>query len=170
MNTNANERGFTYIDVLIGMMILSIGIMALAAAVAGAVIRSRELEQQLIAKQHAASTLESIFSARDLDTLGWDAIGNVGSNIVNGTPRGIFLAGQQPIRPDPGADRVVGTADDTGNAVPGFQRQITITDINDPQRPSPPNPIMMREVRVTIFYQAGTVWRQETVSTVAANY
>ncbi|MBA3439778.1 MAG: hypothetical protein H0T92_07910 [Pyrinomonadaceae bacterium] len=170
MNMNADERGFTYLDVLVGMMILSVGIMALAAAVTGAVVRSRELEQQLIAKQHAASTLESIFSARDLETLGWDAVGNVGTNIVTGVARGIFLTGQQPIEPDPGADRIVGTADDTGSAVGGFQRQITITDINDPQRPSPPNPIMMREVRVIIFYQAGTIWRQEAVSTVAANY
>ena len=55
MNTNADERGFTYLDVMIGIMILSVGIMALSAAVTGAVIRSRELEQQLIAKQHAAT-------------------------------------------------------------------------------------------------------------------
>ena len=83
MNIHKNEKGFSYIDTMIGLVILLVGILALAAAVTTSVIRSREGEQQLIAKQLANSTLESIFSARDIrlnDVDGWNSIGNVGSN------------------------------------------------------------------------------------------
>ena len=114
-----NEQGFTYVDVLIGVLILLIGVMALAAAVTAAVTRTREGEQQLIARQFAASTLESIFSARDMSALGWDAIGNVGTNPVGGVNRGVFLTGQQQVRPNAGADGIVGTADDAGTFAAG---------------------------------------------------
>lgn len=188
MNIHKNENGFSYIDTMIGLVILMVGVLALAAAVTTSVVRSREAEQQLIAKQLANSALESIFSARDIrlnGTDGWYSIGNEGTNPLDGTPRGIFVSAQAPIRVDAGADGIIGTADDacagTGpccvggvcnnsQVLKGFQRQITITDINDPQRPTPPWPIMMRRIEIVIFYQAGRAIRQEKVATVITNY
>ena len=168
---HSDEKGFSYVDVLIGVTILLVGVLALAAAVTAAVVRTREGEQRLIAKQLATSTLESIFSARDIGTLGWDSIGNVGNNVVNGVPRGIFLIGRQQIFSDPGPDRVVGTSDDGGTPLQGFQRQITISDYDDPERPRANGfPIMMRRIDVTIFYYVGGIQRQETVSTMISNY
>lgn len=173
-----NEAGFSYMDVLIAVTILLVGVMALAAAVTGAVIRSYEGEQRLVAKQLAASTLESIFSARDIDVLGWNSIGNVGSNPDpdTGIGRGVFLSGQQQVMTGAGPDNVVGTNDDNGTAQIGFNRQITVVDVCDPDRPSPicpgrgTYPIMMRQVNVTIFYRVGNLQRQETASTVITNY
>jgi hypothetical protein len=90
-----------------------------------------------------------------------------------------------PIRESAGPDGIIGTADDacagagqccvggacnTSTVVKGFQRQITITDINDPQRPSPPWPIMMRRIEIAIFYQAGNAIRREEVATVITSY
>ena len=188
MRTHKNEEGFSYIDTMIGLVILLVGVLALAAAVTTSVIRSRESEQQLIAKQLANSTLESIFSARDIrlnGVDGWNSIGAIGSNPVDGVPQGIFVVGQTPIRANAGADGIIGTIDDacagTGpccvNSVcnssaimSGFQRQITITDINDPERPTPPWPIMMRRVEITIYYQASRTLRQEKVATVITSY
>jgi type II secretory pathway pseudopilin PulG len=188
MNINKNEKGFSYIDTMIGLVILMIGVLALAAAVTTSVVRSRESEQQLIAKQLANSALESIFSARDIrlsGAIGWNSIGNLGSNIVDGVAMGIFVPGQSPIRTEAGNDGIIGTADDAcaGNGpccvggicnnsqvLTGFQRRITITDINDPQRPTPPWPIMMRQVEVIIYYHTSTAIRQERVSTVISSY
>ena len=173
-----NEAGFTYIDVLCAMTILLVGVLALAGVLVASVVRTRDSEQQVNAKQLAASTMEAIMSARDMDNLGWNAIGNVGSNIdpVSGKAQGVFLVGFQPVYPFPGADGLVGTADDAtdprGNTpLPAVQRQITITDINDPDRPTPPNPIYFRRVDVTVQYLTDSgVWRQETMSTVLTNY
>ena len=183
-----NEEGFSYIDTMIGIVILLVGILALAAAVTTSVIRSRESEQQLIAKQLANSTLESIFSARDIRLNGedgWNSIGNIGSNPVDGVPKGIFVIGQAPIRDSAGADGMIGTLDDacagTGPCcvsgvcnssaiLAGFKRQVTITDINDPERPTPPWPILMRRIEITIFYQASNTIRQEKVATVITSY
>lgn len=188
MKLHKNEKGFSYIDTMIGIVILLVGILALAAAVTTSVVRSRESEQQLIAKQLANSSLESVFSSRDIrlnGADGWNSIGNIGSNPVAGVPAGIFVSGQTPIRASAGADGIIGTIDDacsgtgpccvsgvcnSSAVMSGFKRQITITDINDPQRPTPPWPIMMRRVVITIFYQASNTTRQEVVSTVITSY
>ena len=188
MNIKKNEKGFSYIDTMIGVVILMVGVLALAAAVTSSVVRSREAEQQLVAKQLSNSALESVFSARDIRLSGedgWSSIGNIGSNPVDGTPKGIFVIGQAPIRADAGADGIIGTLDDAcagagpccvggvcnnSAVLTGFRRQITITDINDPERPSPPYAIMMRRIEVVIFYQTSTGTRQEAAATVVTNY
>jgi hypothetical protein len=93
-------------------------------------------------------------------------------------PQGLFLTGFQNATTDPGLDEVVGTADDTGTPIPGVQRQIVITDICDPDRPSPAPlcnpvgtaPVRFRSVQITIRYQAGAVMRQEVLNTVLTDY
>ena len=85
--------------------------------------------------------------------------------------------GAQPVLPDDGVDNVVDTDDDTGIALANVSRQITITDICDPERPSAncptpgTNPVMIRQIDVTIFYRVGpNLQRQEKSSTVITNY
>jgi type II secretory pathway pseudopilin PulG len=189
------EEGFSYIDVMVGMVILLIGITGLVSAITASVLRSHETKQHLVAKQIASSTLESIFSARDVGMPGgidgWLKVGNVGANPdpTTGTPQGIFLTGFCPIRKDAGWDGVVGTVDDAcpvggpcsegvhpANAsavTEGFYRMIEITDINDPDRPSPPfgtNPFMIRRIDITIKYPGAGGIREEKVSTIITNY
>ncbi len=167
-----NQAGFSYPDVLIGLMILMVGLMALASAITAAVIRTREGEQQMSSKNLTTSTLENIFSARDIGPLGWDAVGNVGSNMVDGTNRGIFLTGKQSVKPGVGADGVTGTADDTGTAFPNIQREIVITDYDDPERLKADGfPIFIRRIDVTIYYAVGSgAQRKETATTMITNY
>ncbi len=174
------EAGFSYIDVMIALVILMVGILALLSGISGSILQARGQEQQLLAKQYATSAMESIMSVKETDParLGWNAIGNVGSNPnPTGTPQGIFVTGFQPVRLDAGPDEVIGTADDTGTVVQGLSRQIVITDICDPDRPSPiicspPGtlPVRMRSVTVTITYDVGALQRQETLVTVLTNY
>ena len=176
---NRSEAGFSYIDVMIAIVILMVGILALLSGIAGSVVQSRAHEQQLLAKQVATSTMESIMSVKetDPDRLGWDAIGNVGSNpSPSGTPRGVFVIGFQPVTLDAGADEVIGTADDSGPTVAQLQRQIVITDLCDPDRPSPnctPSGfarIRMRTVGVTVTYNVGGLRRQEQLTTILTDY
>ena len=186
-----NERGFSYIDVMIALVILMIGILASTAALTANLVRSFESEKQVVAKQIALSTIESIFSARDIARpgaiAGWNSIGNEGSNPdSSGTPQGVFVAGFSPIRADMGWDGVAGTVDDacpdgapcqvsgrpdnTSEVLNGFDRQIVITDLQDSERPSPPHPISRRRLDVTVRYYVNRLQREQTVSTIITNY
>lgn len=177
--TSKSEAGFSYIDVMIAVVILLVGILALVSAITGAVFQSTGQEQQLNAKQIATSTMESIMSVKETDTqrLGWDGVGNIGTNPdVNGVNQGIFLTGFQPVKADAGADEIIGTADDSGGTVDGFERQIVILDECDADRPSyncsPAGSaaVKIRSVEVTVTYFVGSVQRQEQIVTVLTDY
>jgi type II secretory pathway pseudopilin PulG len=177
---NRSEAGFSYIDVMIALVILLVGVLALLSGISGSILQARSHEQQLVAKQVATSTMESIMSVKETDPtrLGWNAVGNVGSNLdPSGVPQGIFLTGWQPVYSDPGVDEVVGTADDTGTVVSSLQRRIVITDVCDPDRPSPTicNPagtyaVKIRSVAVTVQYNVGGLLRQENLTMVLTDY
>lgn len=185
-----NEKGFSYIEVMIALVILMVGVLQMASALSANLLRSYETEKRIVAKQIGLSTIESIISARDIAREGalegWDSIGNVGSNPVDGEYRGVFLNGWCPIREDLGWDGVAGTADDacpagsicdvsghppnSSEVVQGYEREILITDIADSERPSPPNPISRRRIEVKIRYFYNTLAREEIVSTIVTNY
>ncbi|MCB1023134.1 MAG: hypothetical protein KDB79_02005 [Acidobacteria bacterium] len=186
----SNEDGFSYIDVMIAIVIMLVGILALTSALTANLIRSYETDKRIIAKQIALSTIESIISARDIQRPGtiegWDSVGNIGSNPVNGVNKGIFLNGWAPIREENGWDGVAGTADDacpeggpcsvsgrpanTSAIIPGFLRSIEITDVQDAERPSPPNPITRRRIQVSVRYFINNITRDEVVATLVTNY
>jgi len=176
-----SEEGFSYIDVMIAVVVLLVGILALLSAITGAVFQARGQEQQLNAKQVSTSTMESIMSVKETadltGRLGWIRIGNVGTNPdVNGVNQGIFVTGFQNVTTDAGADEVIGTTDDAGTPVPGFQRRIIVRDECDVSRPSyncsPAGalPVRIRSVEVTINYFNGTIQRQEVLTTVLTDY
>lgn len=182
---NRKESGFSYIDVIIAIVILMVGILGATAALTANLLRAYESEKRIIAKQIALSTIESIFSARDIakkgSIEGWDSVGNVGD-----LEKGVFLKDWRPIREDIGADGVAGTADDACDAgsnckvkdnpenksplVSGFERKIVIEDIPDPDRPSPPHAIARRQVTVTVRYNINSLFREQTISTIITNY
>jgi hypothetical protein len=183
-----NEKGFSYIDVIIAIVIMTVGVLAMVSALTASLIRSYESERRVIAKQLAVSTVESIMSAKEIKRVnvieGWASIRNIQSNPepING----IFMNDWRPVRAENGWDGVAGTIDDACNApgpciipnrtpnnsevLAGFERQIVITDVPDPERPSPPNEISRRRVDVTIRFNVNQAVRQETVSTIVAKY
>lgn len=185
-----NQSGFSYIDVIIAIFILMIGILAMVSALTANLMRIYESEKRAISKQIALSTIESIISAKEIKTggliEGWQSIGNVGSNLVAGTPRGIFLSDWRPIREDLGPDGVAGTADDacqTGTVcespgkppnasleIEGFERRIVISDVEDPERPSPTYAVSRRRIEVSIRFHVNQAIRQEVISTLITNY
>ena len=189
MKNKKSEQGFTYIDVMIGIVILLVGILALLSAITGAVFQSKGQELQMDAKQIATSTMESIMAIKEAtaksdDTLqlGWSKVGNIDTNPnENGVPQGIFVKGLQPVYATPGVDQIFGTPDDGSDSpgskpIPGFQRQILITDQCDLQRPSAncPTPgtysVRVRTVVITVTYFVGTIQRQEQLATTLTDY
>lgn len=174
-----NQDGFTYIEVMCGMVILLIGILAQLSALAFCVLRQNEAEQQNMARQIASSTLESIFAARDLsqDTgiSNWEKIN---TNDVN--QNGIFVPGWYPVRESAGRDGINGTLDDTCDAntvcqsngytntsklIPGFEREIVISDIHE----STNDTAKKRRLDVKIRYFVGQAQREQTFSTIISN-
>lgn len=189
------QTGFSYIDVMIALVILLVGVLAAAGALGANMLRSYEAEKLILAKQLSLSSMESIFSAREIRPAGaadvnarllsWQSIGNVGSNSVGGVPQGIFVSGFRPIRANNGADGIIGTADDacpsgspctvgaysnTSSELKGFERRITVVDINDPERPTPPYDIGFRRIDVTIRYQINGLLREYTTSSMISTY
>ena len=186
IESHEGEKGFSYLDVLVAITILSVGILGLTGAVLYGLTRSYESEQKLFAKQIAQSTVESIFVARDIrrttGVAGWLQVGNVGNNPdpTTNQPSGIFVNNWHPIREDAGPDGVIGTSDDSclgtspcpspGNpsnasrVIPGYQRRIQIIDVADPERPN--EAIRRRQITVTVRYQIGNLTREEVIRTM----
>jgi len=181
------RAGFTLIETMIAIAILSIGILGLGAMLADCLAYMGMSQYDYLAQQKAASAVESIFTARDMGQVTWASICNVGSAVCTG---GIFMNGPQPLC-DPGPDGIAGTADDFGGGgcaiqqdaiillngagtfisgaasrVPlsnfQFLRTIAITNI--------PNVSNLRQIQVTITYTAGRFKRTYTLTTNISNF
>lgn len=103
-------RGFSLVEVIVAMGILVVGLVSLLALFGQAIATMQLVQEDLIAKQKARETLESIYTARNTQQVTFDMIRNVSDVSVGGIP-GIFLDGFQPLR-EPGADALAATADD----------------------------------------------------------
>jgi prepilin-type N-terminal cleavage/methylation domain-containing protein len=101
--SSSREQGFTLLETLISMVVLTIGLVALLGVVGMAMSATQTSQEDMVAKKLAQETVESMYTARDTANITWSQIQN--------TNAGIFLTGFQPISL-PGADGIVGTLDD----------------------------------------------------------
>jgi type II secretory pathway pseudopilin PulG len=97
------------VEVLISMVVLTIGLVSLLGVFAMAMAKTQSTQQDMIAKQIAQEAYEALFTARETANISWVQIQNAGTGQV---PDGIFVAGWQQVR-QPGLDGIIGTADDT---------------------------------------------------------
>lgn len=180
------ERGFTLVEVLLSMVILTIGLLAMLSVFGIAMAATQTAQENGTAKQLANEAIESILTARETANLTWGQIQNTGSG-------GIYLAGFQPVD-CPGVDGIVGTADDAacgpqileqpgptgvyaGTCPPdvctpliNFQRQIQILPVFPPGSlvPIP----TLRQVTITIQYNTPQfkLPRQYVLNTYISQY
>jgi type II secretory pathway pseudopilin PulG len=144
------ESGFSLVETLISMGVLTVGALGMAAVFAQGLQSTATSPNELVATQKAAEAIESVFSARDARTLTWAQVRNVSNGgIFLGTETNMNLAG---------ADGILNTGD-TGETLESdsldrFTRQIRITDISDE----------LRTVTVTIRYPAGSSYRTYTLT------
>ena len=105
--SNSHSRtaaGFTLIEALLALVILSVGLLGMAQAFYLGMRHMATSSANLIAREKAREAVESVHTARDTRTITWTQI----RNVANG---GVFLDGPQPLYAA-GADGLVNTADD----------------------------------------------------------
>ena len=157
-----NEAGFSLVEAVIAIFVLTIGLIGTAAAITYALQYSSISRNVSTAKSIVVSSIEEIETLRNSRRLDFAQIANEGSvNNTNATnPFKGFSVGFQPISLEPGADGVYGTADDLidqgadgiyGTADDaedetrirsGYQRQITITSLSG----------TLRKVEISVRY------------------
>jgi len=167
------ERGFSLLEVVISMAVLTVGMVSLLGVFGLAMASTQTSQQDMIAKQLANESYESIITARNTAQLTWDDIQNVGSTncpVTGVATCGIFLNGVQPIYnagadgiygtaddaasgeqtlQDPGADGIYQTADDILIPLTGYQRSILFSSVTDGSG----NVVTsVREVTITVQY------------------
>lgn len=167
-NQNVSSRnsrttaGFTLIEALVAMAILTVGLLGMAQAFYLGMRHMSTSSANLIAREKAREAVESVHTARDTRTITWAQI----ENVVNG---GVFLDGPQPLYTagadglvdtaddaaagletlrDPGPNGILGDADDIATPLTGFTRQIEILEL------SPVN-LDLRQIVVTVTYRVG---------------
>jgi prepilin-type N-terminal cleavage/methylation domain-containing protein len=168
---SGSERGFTIIEVMIAIVILSIGILTVVAGFATALASTQNAQQNLIARQKALEALESIFTARNTQQITFSQIANLGSGgifssgaqplwsagndgLVNTAddlpfaPQGVCPAGPECITL-PGPDGILGTADDSPMSLGNFTRQIQISPVLQADGSVNPN---LKQVIVSVSY------------------
>ena len=169
------QSGFTMLEAIMSIVILSFGVLSLAAVYAEGIFYAGLSQYDYVAEKKAEQAVEAMFTARDIKALNWAALQNVSTG-------GVFTDGPQPILV-PGADGLVGTQTDLGGAHefiilgpgpdgifgtsddqkvdlnPWMTRTITITPVVIPGL-SEPN---LRQVNVTITYQVGRLTRTYTL-------
>jgi prepilin-type N-terminal cleavage/methylation domain-containing protein len=104
------ERGFSLLEVMVAMIVMTIGLLAVILSLATAINATEWAQEDLIARHKALDAMESIYTARNSQQLPFASI----QNVANG---GIFVAGAQPLK-CAGPDGIVGTADDTNCTAP----------------------------------------------------
>jgi type II secretory pathway pseudopilin PulG len=176
------QAGFTILEALIAIAILSFGILSLAAVYAQGIQVANMTQLDYIAEKKAEEAVETIFAARDSKILAWTNIRNVTG--AGGANDGVFLVGAQPLLaagPDglygtadddaanptvvivgPGPDKILGTADDVTMSLKNMTRTIVIADV-----PSEPG---LRQITITMNYTAGRMTRNYTLISYIAQF
>jgi prepilin-type N-terminal cleavage/methylation domain-containing protein len=192
------ERGFTILEVMIAIVVMTVGLLAVMASFGVAVTATASAEEDLIARHKALDAMESIYTARNSQQLPFSSINN-----TSASPPGVFLVGALPLlcagpdgivgtaddvpcnSPDtgspcpsqvecqvlPGPDGVLGTADDVTQSLNNFTRSITFTPVSQTINGVTSNNTNLIAVAVTVSYtKMGLPPRAYTVNALISSY
>lgn len=186
------ERGFSLIEVMISVAILTVGLLAMIGTFVTALQSTRWAQEDLIAKQKAMEALESIYTARNTSQITFAQIANIsgggifsdgytqmlaaGNDGLVGTgddanyaANGPCPAGVENIRL-PGPDGILGNADDTCMSLSNFSRQILVSNVLQ-QPGNIPNPNLKQiTINVQYFRPGMRAARVYTVQALMSSY
>jgi prepilin-type N-terminal cleavage/methylation domain-containing protein len=176
------QTGFTLLEAMIAIVILSFGILSLASVYAQGIQVASLTQFDYIAEKQAEEAVETIFAARDSKLLAWTNIRNVTG--AGGVNDGVFMVGPRPLLaagPDglfgtadddaanptvvivnAGPDRILGTADDVVMSLTNMTRTIAIVDVAGSTG--------LRQLTITMTYTVGRMTRQYTLVSYIAQF
>jgi Tfp pilus assembly protein PilV len=149
------EAGVTILEMALATIILTVGLLALAASIGYAIAVSNKGRNLTNTKLVAVSMLEQMETLRNTGRLSFGQIANAGAVDNTGQARTFagFPTGFRPVSINPGPDGIFGTSDDltdpTTNqtqptwALAGCSREIVITNLSS----------TLKRVQVTLQYQ-----------------
>lgn len=175
-NSSRPQAGFTLMETMIALIILAVGVLALAGMLADGLAYMSMSQDEYIAEQKAAEAVESVYTARDVSQTTWANINNVstGGLFVDGPTRlcDPGLDGIEGTADDncaiydsiwtPGPDGRLGTADDVKMPLTNFTRTIVIAPVAGRAD--------LRQITVTITYTAAKFRRSYTLVTNISQY
>lgn len=163
------EAGFSLLEMVVAMLVLTIGLLSVASAIGYALMASNRGRGITNSKMLIVSALEQMETLRDTGQLNFGEISN--SQQQSSSFRG-FPSDFRPVSTVPGPDGVFGTADDLSTAPgadgyygtsddtidwsrarPGVTRQIIITDLNP----------LLKKIQVTLRYSPNGMETRELV-------
>jgi len=176
------QTGFTLLEAMIAIVILSFGILSLASVYAQGIQVASLTQFDYIAEKQAEEAVETIFAARDSKLLAWTNIRNVTG--AGGVNDGVFMVGPRPLLaagPDglygtadddaanptvvivnAGPDKILGTADDVVMSLTNMTRTIAIVDVVGSTG--------LRQITITMTYTVGRMTRQYTLVSYIAQF
>lgn len=143
-NHRQRERGFSLLETIVAMLILTVGLLGVASAIGYALMTSNSGRGLTNAKLLVVSALEQMETLRNSGQLNFAEISN---GQVAGSSFTAFPTDFLPVSTVPGPDFVYGTLDDPGRtdpaqAVKGVTRQILITSLSP----------TLKRIQVTLRY------------------
>lgn len=189
MKPTKSQSGFSLLETVIAIVVLTFGVLALVAILTEGVLHVATAQSHLIAKEKAAEAIESVFTARDTRVLTWAQIQNLSNggifidgplpmslagpdglintgdeNLPSAGPDGIFGTGDDGPGLEtmvlPGPDNMLGTADDEFRPLAEFSREIRITNVG-------PN---LRQLVVVVNYRVGRLQLNYTLTTLISSF
>ena len=167
-----SNAGFSLIETMISILILTVGILGLSQAFISGVQKSSSAPYEVLATQKAAEAVESVFAARDSHTISWAQMKNTAQGGVflstatgmttSGTDGILNTADDGPVESFVylGPDGLIGTADDKTVTLSDFTRRIQIVELSG----------FLREVTVTVTYPANGQTKTYTVTALISQY
>ncbi len=169
------QSGFTLLEAMISILILSFGVLSLAAVYCQGILYASFAQYDYIAEKKAEQAVEAIFTARDIKSLSW-------TNLQNVSQGGVFVDGPSRILL-PGADGLVGTVNDVGSPDevvitgttttldlnPWMTRTIAISPVNIGGNPATPE-ANLRQITVTMQYTVGGKTRTYTLISYISSF
>jgi prepilin-type N-terminal cleavage/methylation domain-containing protein len=173
-------KGFTLLETMVSLVILAVGVLALAGMLADALAYMQGSEYDFIAQQKAEEAAEAIYTAKYTNNATFAQL----SNNTAGNPGGLFLVGPQPLLVPgadglvgtvadaggnqayivyPGPDGKLGTADDVYETLGAFTRTIAISAV-------PGYTNTLNQVVITVNYNTGRFKRSYTLTTFVSAF
>lgn len=141
----ASQAGVTILEMVISMLVVTVGLLAVAAAIGYAMTVSNKGRNVSNTKLLVVSMLEQVETLRNTQQLTFGQIANEGAVDNTGAARDFlgFPPAFRRVTTEPGPDGIFGTLDDPAASATGaFTRQVLITSLN-------PN---LKRIQVTLRY------------------